>query len=138
MNSVTLIGRIATDFYPRETQSGLKTCSFRLAVPRPGKDKGADFVWIKTWNGTAEAVQQYRAKGDEVCIEGHISSNLLTKNDVKYDAIEINARRVHFLRTKGDAAAPTSDEPVLAETSTPAPEADEFVPEVAGDDDIPF
>ena len=59
MNVVTLIGNLATDVELKELANDKKVASFLLAVDRPGKDAGADFVNVSTWNRQAEVCGQY-------------------------------------------------------------------------------
>jgi len=53
MNSVHLIGRLATDVEVKEVSGGSKVSSFILAVDRNAEE--ADFFRIKAWNSQAEA-----------------------------------------------------------------------------------
>ena len=53
MNSVHLIGRLATDVEVKEVGEGSKVSSFILAVDRNAEE--ADFFRIKAWNSQAEA-----------------------------------------------------------------------------------
>jgi single-stranded DNA-binding protein len=53
MNSVQLIGRLATDVEVKEVNGGSKVSSFILAVDRNQEE--ADFFRVKAWNSQAEA-----------------------------------------------------------------------------------
>ena len=55
MNSVTLIGNLASDVELRELGEERKVASFLLAVDRPGKDDRADFVRVACWNRVADS-----------------------------------------------------------------------------------
>jgi single-strand DNA-binding protein len=131
MNSVNLIGNLATDVTLRDVGEQ-KVASFKLAVNRPGQDKGADFVWVQTWNGSAEACSKYIGKGHEVAVQGQIRATAEKQDDGTYkEYVKINANRVQFLRRPNAvrAAAVIHDEiPTSVETSSPAP----------AEDDIPF
>jgi single-strand DNA-binding protein len=131
MNSVNLIGNLATDVTTRNV--GEQTvASFKLAVNRPGQDKGADFFWVQTWNGSAEACAKYLGKGHEVGIIGELRGSSVKNEDGTYtEYVKVNARRVQFLRRpNGQSAPPVGDDeaPTSVETSAPAP----------NDDGIPF
>ena len=56
MNSVHLIGRLATDVEVKEVNGGSKVSSFILAVDRNAEE--ADFFRIKAWNSQAEAASR--------------------------------------------------------------------------------
>jgi len=59
MNSVHLIGRLATDVEVKEVNGGSKVSSFILAVDRNAEE--ADFFRIKAWNSQAEASETNRS-----------------------------------------------------------------------------
>ncbi len=61
MNSVHLIGRLATDVEVKEVNGGSKVSSFILAVDRNAEE--ADFFRIKAWNSQAEAAGDHLGKG---------------------------------------------------------------------------
>ena len=59
MNSVHLIGRLATDVDVKEVNGGSKVSTFILAVDRNAEE--ADFFRIKAWNSQAEASKANRS-----------------------------------------------------------------------------
>ena len=68
MNSVVLIGRLTKDCElkhvgPQNTPYTEAT----LAVNKPGKDAGADFIRVKIWNKYAESTCKYTSKGRQAC-----------------------------------------------------------------------
>lgn len=80
MNKVVLIGRLTKDIDLRisgETKIGI----FTLAVNRPGKNKGADFIQCKAFDGRAETLKQYVEKGHQLAIEGSIRTGRYQNND---------------------------------------------------------
>jgi single-strand DNA-binding protein len=123
MNNITLIGNVATDVTLKHVgEQGTPVASFLLAVNRPGKDKGADFIPVKTWNGSAEAVSQYVRKGHKVAVEGSLRSSRYEKDGENRTSYEV-VGRVQFLTPKSDAGDPNIPAPSSAEPT---------------DDDIPF
>ena len=74
MNSVILVGRLTSDPRITVSQSGTKVASFRLAVDRETKDKDADFIQCKAFGHTAEYLENYKGKGDEVVVQGRIQT----------------------------------------------------------------
>jgi len=136
MNSVNLIGRIATvPVRLADTSKGNKRVAFRIAIERIGKNT-ADFLWVTCWNGTADAVMQYRTKGDEVAVEGSLNANRKERDDgFKYDAVEVSASRIHFLRHKNVP----NDTPADVGAEDAATEGADLVgAATAQGDDIPF
>jgi single-strand DNA-binding protein len=111
MNSVTLIGNLATDVELKELDAERKVASFLLAVDRPvAKEDGtsaADFFKVSTWNKQAELCGQYLARGRQVAIDGKLRSRSWDDADGKRrTAVEVVANHVQFLGTptREDAA----------------------------------
>jgi single-strand DNA-binding protein len=97
MNSVHLIGNLATEVELRDVAEEKKVASFLLAVDRGSKDGGADFVWISAWDRQAEPCAQYLGKGGRVAVEGRLKSRTWEQDGLRRDAVEVVARRVEFL-----------------------------------------
>ena len=97
MNTVSLIGNLATDVEVRDVGEEKKVASFLLAVDRGGRDAGADFVWISAWDRQAELCAEYLAKGRRVAVEGRLHSRTWEQDGTRRDAIDVVARRVEFL-----------------------------------------
>jgi single-strand DNA-binding protein len=106
MNTVNLIGNLATDVELREVGEDKKVATFVLAVDRPGQDRGADFVRIATWDRQAEVCDQYLAKGKQVAVDGRLRSRSWEDAEGKRrSAIEVVANRVQFLSPREGAPA---------------------------------
>jgi single-strand DNA-binding protein len=97
MNSVHLIGNLATDVELRDVGGQKKVASFLLAVGRGTRDGGADFVWITAWDRQAELCDEYLAKGNRVAVDGRLKSRSWEQDGRRRDAVEVVARRVEFL-----------------------------------------
>ena len=97
MNSVQLIGNLATDVELRDVADNKKVASFLLAVDRGSRDGGADFVWITAWDRQAELCDEYLAKGNRVAVDGRLKSRTWEQDGRRRDAVEVVARRVEFL-----------------------------------------
>lgn len=108
MNSVSLVGNLATDVELRQV-SEKKVASFLLAVDRAGRDAGADFVWITAWERQAELCAEFLGKGARIGVEGRLKSRTWEVEGRRRDAIEIVARRIDFLdsvRSEAEAVTP--------------------------------
>lgn len=127
MNSATLIGNLATDVNLKDVGEDLTVGNFLLAVDRPGKDAGTDFISITTWNGTAKACAQYLAKGKKVGVTGQIRTRRWEQDGENRYAVEVRASRVEFLSPRNTAGVELAHPPA-SEPSTPEPT----------DADIPF
>lgn len=96
MNSVLLIGNLATDVELKHLAEDKKLATFRLAVDRP--DEGADFVGIATWNRQAEVCAELLKKGSKIAVDGRLRSRSWQDADGrKRSALEVVANRVQFL-----------------------------------------
>jgi single-strand DNA-binding protein len=97
MNSVHLIGNLATDVELREVGEQKQVAAFLLAVDRGSRDGGADFVWVSAWDRQGELCSEYLAKGNRVAVDGRLKSRTWMEDGRRRDAVEVVARRVEFL-----------------------------------------
>ncbi len=105
MNSVALVGNLATDVDLREVGEGKKVASFLLAVDRRGRDDQADFIRICTWDRQAEVCTEHLSKGRKVGVEGRLRSSSWTDQEGNRRwMVEVTAGRVSFLDRSERAA----------------------------------
>ena len=149
MNKYIAIGRLTADPELRQTQSGVATCRFTVAIDRKFADKNtgekqADFVTCVAWRQTAEFVSKYFQKGSMIAIEGSLrNNNYQDKNhpDITHYTIEVMVDNVEFTGSKNkNSDNNTQEQP--AQTA-PAAEAtgetklSDFE-EILGDGEVPF
>ena len=77
MNKVILMGRLTADPELRQTQSGISSCRFTIAVNRKYADKQsgerqADFISCVAWRQTAEFICKYFRKGKKESLRGKL------------------------------------------------------------------
>lgn len=106
MNVVTLIGNLATDVELRDVGGDRKVAGFLLAVDRPGREGEADFVWVNAWDRQAEACSEHLGKGRQVAVDGRLRSRTWEENGKRRRAVEVVAKSVQFLSSRGGAEAP--------------------------------
>jgi single-strand DNA-binding protein len=107
VNSVSLIGNLATDVDLKDVGPEKKVATFLLAVDRPGRDAGADFVSVSTWDRQAEVCGDYLAKGSRVGVDGRLRSRSWEDAEGKRrSAIEIVANRIDFLDSRSRDESP--------------------------------
>ena len=106
MNTVNLIGNLATDVELKDLGEEKKVASFLLAVDRPSQDGGADFIRIAAWNRQAETCAEYLAKGAKVGVDGRLRSRSWEEDGKRRSAVEVVANRVQFLDSRRDAESP--------------------------------
>lgn len=107
MNNVTLIGNLASEVSLKELGHEKKVASFLLAVDRPGRDAGADFVGVSVWDRQAEACAHFLAKGRRVGVDGRLRSRSWEEGGKRRTALEVVASRVEFLG--GPTTGPTAE-----------------------------
>ena len=101
VNNVTLVGRITKDPVIRTTATGIKTCTFFLAVDRqinrktaPEGTQTADFITCVVWRGTAEFMEKYVRKGDLLSIEGRLATRTYEKDGHTVFVTEVQTSRL--------------------------------------------
>ena len=97
MNTVSLIGNLASDVELREVGEDKKVASFLLAVGRGARDAGADFVGVSVWDRQAELCAEYLSKGRRVGLEGYLRSRNWEEDGKRRRVVEVVAKRVDFL-----------------------------------------
>ena len=154
MNKVILVGRLTADPELRQTQSGIASCRFTVAVDRRFADKNtgerqADFITCQAWRQTAEFVSRYFNKGKMIAVEGSLrTGKYQDKNysDVTHYTTDVYVDNVEFVGGKNDsqsvgntAGTPQNQTPAQAVVNQ-AQEAgipSDFE-EILSDDDLPF
>ncbi len=101
INTVTIVGRLTADPELRFTPGGTQVCTLRLAsnrTPKDGKDQGAVFIDVVTFNRLAEAVAENLEKGRQVAITGRLEYRQWeTPEGSPRSKHEIIANQVQFL-----------------------------------------
>jgi single-strand DNA-binding protein len=100
MNNVNLQGNIASAIDIKPVGGKHTVARVLLAVDRPGKDKGADFVRITMWDQTAQNVARFLDKGSKILVEGRIRGEFWEKDGKKNLGMEVVANRVTFLDSR--------------------------------------
>lgn len=106
-NSVQLIGRLGKDPEVKNLESGKMLTTFSLATTDTYKnaqgEKVQDTQWhnLVAWDKTAEIVGNYLKKGNEVAIEGKLTTRSYeTNKGEKRYVTEINVNEVVMLGPK--------------------------------------
>ena len=104
MNTVCLMGRVVRTPELRNTQSGMATVRFNIAVDRgrdkEGKDKGADFPNIVAFGKTAESIAKYTGKGLRVAVMGRIQTGSYDRDGQTVYTTDIIADKVKYIDWK--------------------------------------
>ena len=124
MNKVIVVGRLTADPELRQTQSGISSCRFTVAVNRKFKNEStgkydADFISCVAWRQTAEFVSKYFSKGSMIGIEGNLRTGSYkdkTYPDVTHYTTDLFVENVEFVGSKNNNADNS-----CSNYSTPAP-----------------
>lgn len=103
MNKCVLIGRLTADPELRQTQSGISSCRFTVAVNRkfknPNGEYDADFISCQAWRQTAEFVSRYFNKGKMIALEGTLRTGSYqdrNHSDVTHYTTDVFVENVEF------------------------------------------
>ena len=140
LNKVILGGRITADLELKQTQSGIATIQFSIAVNRRFVAKGeeaqgnTDFITVRAWRQTAEFISRFFKKGSSICVVGSIQTrNWTDQQGVKHYATDVIADEAYFVDAKGENIPGSFGETPAFQTQQ-APKFEE----ISGDDDLPF
>ena len=151
MNKVILIGRLTADPELRQTQSGVASCRFTIAVNRKYKnDKGeteADFITCQAWRQTAEFISRYFTKGKMIALEGSLrTGKYQDKNysDVTHYTTDVFVDSVEFCGDKSSGQAqPSPAQSLVNQASSQGVQVSqgdalEYEEILSDDSDLPF
>lgn len=119
MNKVNLVGRLTADPELRQTQNGVSSCRFTLAVDRRFKDKNsgekqADFISCVAWKQSAEFISRYFNKGKMIAIVGELRTGKFQDRnhaDVTHYTTDVFVESAEFCGDSGNNANNGSQPP---------------------------
>lgn len=134
MNAVQLLGRFTRDNEFKEL-GGTSVFRNNIAVQRNFKNKDgereSDFINVVAFGKTAELLNQYFSKGQQVALEGRIQTGSYDKEDgTRVYTTDVIVNQFDFVGSKNDNA-----QPVAKPTSSPFGAVD--LPDLP-DDGLPF
>lgn len=153
MNKVIIVGRLTADPELRQTQSGISSCRFNVAVNLRFKNSSgeyeADFIPCIAWRQTAEFVSKYFSKGSMIGIEGSLRTGSYkdkTYPDVTHYTNDLYVDNVEFVGSKNnnvDNTGSSYSTPAQAvqnnntDSNSPYGNLSEFE-EILSDGEVPF
>ena len=148
MNTVILVGRLASEPELRYTPSGHPMCSFILAVGRQlNKQKKeeyeakgiatADFPRINSWGKTAEHASGFLKKGQRIAVEGSLQTGCFEKNGVKVYTCDVIATNIEYLDRAENQQTSHQEKKHSNREEVPLPDNDDFM-SLLNDDEDPF
>ena len=147
LNKVMLIGNVGQDpeiryldNNPQNPQGNVKVASFSLATTDRYKDRSGETrentTWhrLTAWRNTADIVEKYVHKGDQIYVEGKLTSRQWQDSQGNSHIItEIQVANIQLLGKRDNQPAPAA--PVQA--AAPAPRQESLDPE-EHQEDLPF
>lgn len=117
INSVVIQGRLARDPEIKTTQSGIAVANFTVCWSDRYKETETKlFVFCRAWRGTAEFIEKYFKKGQEIAVEGRLITEEWEKDGEKKSRVVLDVRGVHFCGKRDDsqgaASEPAGSQPV--------------------------
>lgn len=132
MNKVIITGRLTRDPDVRYTNSQMCVARYTLAVDRPGKDKGADFVSCVAFEKSGEFAEKYLKKGTKIAVVGHIQTGSFDgKDGKKVYTTDVVVESHEFCEKRAGSESQTA--PPVVEDSVP-----EFMQVPENDNGLPF
>ena len=129
LNKTIIQGRLVRDVELRQTMTGTPVASFTVAWSEKYKETERKlFMPCVAWGNNADFVTKYFVKGQEICVEGYLTSRQWTDGDGnKRETIELTVDKAHFCGKR--EAVPSIN----------MPECDADFKDIDNkDDDLPF
>ena len=141
MNKITVIGHLGRDPEMRYTPNGQAVTSFSVASSRryttsAGEQKEeTEWFNVSAWGKLGETCNQYLTKGQQVYVEGRMSSRTYEGRDGQTRvSIDIFLNDVQFLGRRGDGDGSQASAPYEVGAGALADEGSDF----DAVDDLPF
>ncbi len=103
MNTINLIGNVSNDLEISQAK-GMKIAKFRLAVKRQVKkgsgQQDVDFIPCSALGNTAEFMEKYVSKGQQIGVVGKLRMNRYEKDGQTKTATEVVVNEVYFAGNK--------------------------------------
>lgn len=128
LNNVVLQGRLTKDVEVRTTNSGVSVVNFTIAWNRKINEENEKtlFMDCEAWRGTADLINKYFKKGNEIIVEGELYTNTYqTDAGENRHTTRLNVTQVHF--TYGNKKPEESNSNEVPKQFTPV-----------NDDNLPF
>ena len=141
VNTTILQGRLVADPDFSQTQNGVGRCEFTVAwSEKYGEKETKCFLRCRAWRSGAEFISKYFRKGQEIVVDGKLSTDEWEKDGKKQSRTVLTVNAAHFCGPKQESAVRTSYAPVSAVPDVPyaSPSAPDDFAEIADNEDLPF
>jgi single-strand DNA-binding protein len=144
VNKVIVLGNLGADPELRSSPSGVTTCRLSIATSMNWTDKNSGEKKEKTeWHRvvffgrSAEVIDQYLKKGQQLYIEGRLQTSKYEKDGIERYSTDIIGESFNFISSSGPSSnnnqfANDINQDTQSNNKQEKPNADDF------EDDIPF
>lgn len=110
LNSVCLQGRLTADPELKTTQSGVSMLTFTVAWSKKYKEiESKCFLRCKAWRSTAEFISKYFKKGQEIVVDGELTTEEWEDNGTKKSMNVLSVGGVHFCGSANSSSGTSSN-----------------------------
>lgn len=100
MNKIILKGRLISDPEFKKTPNDVSICNFCIAVNRRFSKDETDFINCDAWRKTAEFINNYFKKGQEILIIGELHIEKYEKDGEKKISAKVVVEEADFCGSK--------------------------------------
>lgn len=136
VNKLIYQGRLVADPELKHTQSDVAYMEFTIAWSEKYKETETKcFLRCKAWRNTAEFIDKYFRKGQEIVVEGRMITEQWETDGEKKSRTICQIEKANFCGSKADHAGTGKEK-----QETPKPDADGFmnIPDGLDDEELPF
>lgn len=132
INNITLQGRIAyiSGGYSEGDGEPIMSVKMTVAVDRQTKEKQTDFISCRAYGKTAEFIDKYFRKGQEIALCGKLHTYSYEKNKEKRSGYCVDTREVSFCGPKHEGEK--------IDAGQMQDDADDDFEEIGDEEDVPF
>lgn len=125
MNNATILGRLGRDPETTFSKDGKAICKFSVGVTRKFNKEVTDWFNCASFGKTAELIQQYFKKGNQIALQGEIQFGDYTdKEGVKRYTTTLVVNSFDFIAGNGNNTNGGNQETAATEFSEPVYDAD--------------
>lgn len=125
MNNATILGRLGRDPETTFSKDGKAICKFSVGVTRKFNKEVTDWFNCASFGKTAELIQQYFKKGNQIALQGEIQFGDYTDKDgVKRYTTTLVVNSFDFIAGNGNNTNGGNQEVATTEFSEPVYDPD--------------
>lgn len=125
MNNATILGRLGRDPETTFSKDGKAICKFSVGVTRKFNKEVTDWFNCASFGKTAELIQQYFKKGNQIALQGEIQFGDYTDKDgVKRYTTTLVVNSFDFIAGNGNNTNGGNQETATTEFSEPVYDPD--------------